>query len=561
MAAPPTSDAFVELLRKSELIESERLDGYLEQQRALAPFPSEPQELATVFIRDGLLTYFQAMQLLKGKYRGFTIGKYKLLERLGASNNSSVFLCEHCSMRRKVALKILPLAKAEDPHTLARFQREARAAGALDHPNIVRTYDNDQENGLHFLVMEYVDGCSLQNIVENRGPLEVARAAAYIRQASVGLQHLHRAGLIHRDIKPGNLLLERRGTVKILDLGLARFFRDHKDMLTQQYTQIPILGTADYLSPEQALNSHDIDTRADIYSLGATLYFLLSGRPPFVVKAIGQKLLAHITKEPTPLHELRPEVPEGLSNVVAKMMAKDPEQRYHSAAEVVLALAPWTEARIAPPPLAEMPQLCAAAQSAGSLESSPVLAAPQSASSLEISVQPATAISSVPNRRKREEPEDRTPHSAFDRHPSRAKVRTARAKAAQVVGRSGSKSGTPGGGKPPASSSDLPLRPSASKSPPAQGDRAPGQRRVPETVNSISGMDTRTDLHKKRQPSSEPPAAQRHSTSSELRWLAAICLLTALAAGIAFHLILSKPSAPSAVEKPLSRVDGTSAPK
>ena len=341
--------------------------------------------------------------------------------------------------------------------------------------------------------MEYVDGCSLQNIIEKHGPLDVARAAAYIRQASVGLQHIHRAGLIHRDVKPGNLLLERRGTVKILDLGLARFFRDHKDLLTQQFTQIPILGTVDYLSPEQALNSHDIDTRADIYSLGATFYLLLSGRPPFVVKAIGQKLLAHITKEPSPLHELRPEVPEGLSNVVAKMMTKDPERRYQTAAEVVIALAPWTEARLAPPSLHEMPQLCVAAQNAGSVESSTTL---------------AVAKSSVSARPKQEELEDRTPHAAFEGHHAREQVRTARAKVGHVVGRAASKSGTPSGGKP-SSSYDLPPRSSSPKSSPSQGDRASGQRRVPDTKNSIAGIDTRTDLHKdkKRPPSTAQPAA------------------------------------------------------
>src|SRR5262249_20649786 len=153
------------------------------------------------------------------------------------------------------------------PTALARFYREARAAGTLDHPNIVRTFDNGQEGEHHFLVMEYVDGSSLEGIVQKFGPMAINRAAAYIRQAAVGLQCIHQAGLIHRDVKPGNLLLDRRGVVKILDLGLVRFFHDHKDTLTQQYDPSTILGTADYLSPEQTLNSHDVDTRTDIYGL------------------------------------------------------------------------------------------------------------------------------------------------------------------------------------------------------------------------------------------------------------------------------------------------------
>src|SRR5262249_18975602 len=193
-------------------------------------------------------------------------------------------------MRRKDALKILPLLKAEDPAALARFYREARAAGTLDHPNIVRTYDNGQEGDYHFLVMEYVDGRSLEVIVQKFGPMDVSRAAAYIRQAAVGLQHIHQAGLIHRDIKPANLLLDRGGTVKILDMGLVRFFQDHSDTLTQEYDPSAILGTADYLSPEQALNSHDVDTRTDVYALGATFYFLLCGRPPFDGKTVSEKL-------------------------------------------------------------------------------------------------------------------------------------------------------------------------------------------------------------------------------------------------------------------------------
>lgn len=375
MAVPRTNEAFLELVRQSGLIESERLDAYLEQRLAVGVLPSEPKELAPVLIREGLLTRFQAHELLQGKFRGFTFGnKYKVLERLGCGRNSNVFLCEQLSMRRKVVLKILPLAKAENPVALARFDREARAAGALQHPNIVHTYDNGQEKDLHFIVMEYVDGSSLEEIVQKHGPMAIDRAADYMRQTATGLQHIHQTGLIHRDIKPANLLLDRQGVVKILDLGLARFFHDHKDVLTQQYDPRSILGTADYLSPEQAFHGHGVDTRTDVYSLGATFYFLLAGRPPFPGKAVAQKLLHHLTKEPVPLRTLRPEVPKGLAAVVEQMMAKDREQRYQDAAAVVAALTAWTGAAIASPPAQEMPKLSPAAQKAGCTEPNLVLA-------------------------------------------------------------------------------------------------------------------------------------------------------------------------------------------
>src|SRR5262249_44283524 len=157
---------------------------------------------------------------------------------------------------------------------------EARAVAALDHPNIVRAYDIDQDENLHFLVMEYVDGANLQDLVKKSGPLDPVRAAHYIYASAIGLHHAHGMGLIHRDIKPGNILVDRSGVVKILDMGLARFFHDEEDMLTKKYDE-NILGTADYLAPEQAVDSHSVDIRADIYSLGATFYFLLSGQPPF----------------------------------------------------------------------------------------------------------------------------------------------------------------------------------------------------------------------------------------------------------------------------------------
>jgi hypothetical protein len=363
--APTTGPELVELVRKSRLVDATRLDAFLGRPESLAALGQGPKPLAGLLIQKGLLTQFQAQQMLLGKWKGFNFGKYRVLEQVGRSVNSSVFLCEHLLMCRRVAIKVLPMVEAQNPTALARFQREARAAAALDHPNIVHTYDSGQEGDLHYLVMEYVDGYNLQEIVERHGPMDVLRAAHYIRQAALGLQHVHEAGLIHRDIKPANLLLDRRGVVRVLDLGLARFYHDHQDMLTRKCEGNSILGTADYLSPEQARDSHEVDIRTDVYSLGATFYFLLTGHPPFEGKSVAQKLIHHQLKAPTPVREHRPEVPGGLAAVVATMMAKEPAQRYQNLTALVKALAPWTRTPIAAPPAEEMPQLCRAAQGVG----------------------------------------------------------------------------------------------------------------------------------------------------------------------------------------------------
>jgi serine/threonine protein kinase len=362
--APTTAAALVELVRKSGLVEGARLDAFLQQPRPAAVLGDEPKQLAALLVQEGFVTYFQARQLLRGKWRGYTFGKYQVLEQLGTGRTSGVYLCQHTVMKRHVALKVLPLNDADDPAAVGRFHREARAAAALDHPNIVHAYDSGHEGEMYFIAMEYVDGFSLREIVDKHGPMDPLRAAHYVSQAAQGLQHVYESGLIHRDIKPGNLLLDRTGTVRVLDLGLARFFQDHQDLLTQQYDKNSILGTADYISPEQARDSHDVDIRTDIYSLGGTFYFLLTGRPPFDGKSITKKLLYHQSKEPTPIRELRPEVPEAMVAVVVKMMAKNPDDRYPHPAAVVEALELWTRTSIAPPAEAEMPRLCPAAVAA-----------------------------------------------------------------------------------------------------------------------------------------------------------------------------------------------------
>lgn len=335
--APVSTNDFVAVIRRSGLIEEAAWDTYIRDHS----LPGEPRELARQLVRDGLLTKFQAKHMLSGRHRGLVLGQYRLLDQIGKGGTGVVFLAEHGKLRRRVAIKVLPTDRTDHKEALERFYREARAVAALDHPNIIRAYDVNNEGKIHFLVMEYVDGQSLKDYIESRGALPPHEAAHYIGQAAAGLQHAHERGLIHRDIKPANLLLDKNGTIKILDMGLVLFFEDQDDTLTRDLSRGAVLGTADYLSPEQALDCHEVDIRSDIYSLGATFYTLLNGRPPFHSSKMTQKLIDHQIKEPPPLSEIRPEIPAALSAIVSRMMAKRPEDRFQTPAEVAAALTPW----------------------------------------------------------------------------------------------------------------------------------------------------------------------------------------------------------------------------
>jgi serine/threonine protein kinase len=264
----------------------------------------------------------------------------------------SVFLCEHVRMRRLVAVKIMPQERETDQTILARFEREAQAVAALDHPNIVRAFDIDQANGRHFLVMEFIDGIDLHTLVANRGAMNPARAAWCIMQTARGLQHAWMAGWVHRDIKPGNLLLDRHGVIKILDMGLARIFdsANATSLMNEGY----ILGTADYLSPEQASGNNDTDIRADIYSLGATFYFLLAAKAPFEDGTVSQKLLWHRTLNPMSIQLHRPDVPDSMAAILERMLAKDPRNRFETPEQVAEALLPFCTPPPPPPSAGEL---------------------------------------------------------------------------------------------------------------------------------------------------------------------------------------------------------------
>ncbi len=362
MPSPASATDFLDLVRKSGLVADEKLSSAL---RAVQSSQAGVEHLAADLVRAGVLTRFQAKQVAQGRYKKFTLaGKYRLLELLGVGGMGAVYLCEHTFMHRLVAVKVLPMDKiAADKTAKDRFYREARAAAALDDPNVVHAYDIDQADGLHFLVMEFVDGLSLQEVVaryaEEKRFFDPVRAAHYIAQAASGLGHAAEMGLVHRDIKPGNLLLDRDGTVKILDMGLARFFDHRHDDLTQRFDEGCILGTADYLAPEQAMNEA-VDVRTDIYGLGGTLYFLLTGSSPFPDGSIAEKLIRQQKHDPAPVTAFRPDVPPKLLAVMNKMLRKNPADRYQTAAEVIAALKPWTDQPIDLPPAAEMPDLCPA---------------------------------------------------------------------------------------------------------------------------------------------------------------------------------------------------------
>ncbi len=355
MSAPSTIQNFVDLGLKSGLLERAVLQDCQRCWKDTGAMPSTPLQLADALIERGVLTRFQAEKLMTGRWRGFIIaGKYRLLERLGAGGMGAVYLAEHVHMGRKVALKILPLAQANDEASLKRFYREARAVARLDHPNIVRAHDIDHEDKLHFLVLEFVDGCNLHDFIRKNGVIAPERAAHFIRQSALGLQQAHEAGLVHRDMKPGNLLLDRTGCVKLLDMGLARFFHEDTAAFIKQFEVGFIIGTADYVAPEQ-INDSRVDIRADIYSLGGTLFYLLTGKSPFQDGTNAQKMIWHQVRQPKSLRLLRLDVPEELVQVFEKMVEKEPDRRYQTPQEVVDALEPFTRVWIAPPTPDEMP--------------------------------------------------------------------------------------------------------------------------------------------------------------------------------------------------------------
>jgi formylglycine-generating enzyme required for sulfatase activity len=330
-----TFEQFVKQLEVSGILAGDTLKDFIPPKAS----PKDAEELARELVRKKKLTKFQAEEVYRGKGKSLVLGNYVLMEKIGAGGMGQVFKAEHRRLKRVVAVKLLPAAMTNDKAAIARFEREVEAAAKLRHPNIVAADDADKANGIHFLVMELVDGSDLSALVKKDGPLPVEKAANYILQAAKGLEAAHAAGIVHRDIKPANLLLDKAGTVKILDMGLARLSASGDAPTAAELTSsVAVMGTVDYIAPEQALSTKTADARADIYSLGCSLHYLLTGKATYEGDTLMSKLLAH-REQPIPsLRAARPEVPEQLEVVFKKMLAKKVEVRFQTMTEVVAAL-------------------------------------------------------------------------------------------------------------------------------------------------------------------------------------------------------------------------------
>jgi serine/threonine protein kinase len=337
--APPIEavplDVFLSCLHKSGLLNPSEVELLMEQNR-----PADSESFAKLLVGRKKLTPFQARMLARGRWKGLILGNYVLLEKLGQGGMGTVFKARHRRMGRVVCLKVLHASHRKSPDILERFQREAKTVAALKHPNIVVAHDADEADGVPFLVMEFIQGSDLAQRVAKSGPLTVSDAVDVVLQAARALDHAHRRGVIHRDIKPHNLLVDETGTVKILDMGLARFdsyLSQNPDATTHASMTVSgiIMGTVDYMSPEQALNSRRADHRSDIYGLGCTLHFLLSGTVLYQGETVMEKLVAHREQAIPRLRAERDEVSRALDAIFQHMVAKDPAQRYASMAELV----------------------------------------------------------------------------------------------------------------------------------------------------------------------------------------------------------------------------------
>ena len=325
-------ETFVEQLAASGILSSDTLKDFLPPKGEA----KTTEELALELVRQKKLTKYQAEEVSKGKGISLVLGNYVLMEKIGAGGMGQVFKAEHRRMHRLVAVKVLPTNTMKDPATIARFEREVTAAAKLRHPNIIAADDADQANGVHFLVMELVEGSDLSALVKEHGPFPVDKAVNCILQAAKGLEFAHAEGFVHRDIKPANLLLDKKGTVKILDMGLARIDGDAGQ--AELTTTGAVMGTVDYMAPEQALDTKTADARADIYSLGCSLFYLLTGKSTYQGDTLMKKLLAH-REQPIPsLRISRPEVPEKLEAIFQKMVAKKADDRYQTMSDVLAAL-------------------------------------------------------------------------------------------------------------------------------------------------------------------------------------------------------------------------------
>jgi hypothetical protein len=334
----PSLEEFLRRLIASGLISADEFQPFMES-LIESDRPQTSQELIELLCRRGMLTRFQAGALCDKKIRRLVLGNYALLDPLGQGGMGRVYRAKHLRMDRTVAIKLLPKSATKSPWAVKCFQRELRAAAKLSHPNIVMAHDADEADGVHFLVMEYIDGQDLGSLVAKNGPLTVTDAVNYLLQTAHGLEYAHDKGIIHRDIKPANLLLDKSGNIKILDMGLAHVndgeIASDLGKTENSDNSGHVMGTLEYMSPEQALDPNLASPQSDIYCLGCTLYYLLIGRLPFKCDTAAQKILAHRDQPVPSLRDKRSDVPDSLERIFRRMMAKNPLDRQQSAAELI----------------------------------------------------------------------------------------------------------------------------------------------------------------------------------------------------------------------------------
>lgn len=348
---------FVNQLRDCGLLFDKRLDKSV---RELAGQSPDAKTLARTLMQRGLLTPYQANYLLTGKGKELVLGQYRIVERIGHNVTGQIFKAVHATMGRLVVIRLMAPHLAADPSERARFMQEVQNIAQLSHTNILTAFDAFETDGRYVLVMEYVEGMDLVALVEHVGPLPVQLACNFLRQTALGLQHAFERGIKHCDIKPENILIAGyqtkgkgadasassavpRGVVKILNLGLAQI-RETTSAQTGSRTAIrpsTHFSAADCFAPELAQNLQAADIRSDVYGMGCILYFALAGKPPFPDGSPNEKISAHQSKEPTPLEQLRPDVPARLVAIVRRMMAKKPAERFQTPAEAASELMPF----------------------------------------------------------------------------------------------------------------------------------------------------------------------------------------------------------------------------
>lgn len=329
---------FLEAALKSRLVNETQLRGAISRLRAAMPGQKlrdpDGRLIAAELVRAKVLTAYQADQLLAGRTK-LSLGQYIISDWIGQGGMGQVFKAVHEMLGQERAVKVLPLSKST-PEAIESFRREIRTQAKLDHPNLVRAYDAGLDGNVHYMVVEFVPGTDLRRLVRAERSLSVQRAANIVMQAALGLAHAHERGLIHRDVKPGNILVTPDGVAKLSDLGLAAFLNDATDPRAGK-----IVGTADYLSPEQIQTPTEVTQLTDIYSLGCTLYYAISGKVPFPGGNAKSKARRHLSETPWHPRRFNPDVSDEFVDLIGDMMEKDPANRIQTAAEVAARLAPW----------------------------------------------------------------------------------------------------------------------------------------------------------------------------------------------------------------------------